>query len=124
MDIRLAGIYAVLLIIFYILTIRPFLLARRKFKCQRCGNCCKFKVELTAEDIKRITKAGKKDFIVNDKYMKREKGYCKFLKFENGKARCTIQEIKPEICNKWPGSKGILGKVTDYRCKNYWGKWF
>ena len=124
MDIGSAGMYIFLLIMFYILAIRPFLLARRKFKCKRCGNCCKFKVELTIEDIKRITKAGKRDFIVNKKYLQRENGYCKFLKFENSKAKCIIQDIKPEICASWPISEGMLGKLADYRCKSYWGKWF
>jgi len=128
MDLRLLGIYLVLAIIFYILTIRPFMLARRKFKCQRCGRCCKLKVPLKEKDIKRLESSGKKDFVVRSftgrKFMKRINGYCKFLEFEKGLARCTVNDVKPEICASWPIHKGFPGTLADCRCKSYWGKWF
>lgn len=40
------------------------------FKCKRCAKCCSLKVTLSKEDIKRIKKSGKKDFM-DGKFLKR-----------------------------------------------------
>ncbi len=106
----------ILLIFGGILFFRNYTVAKN-FKCIRCGKCCRLRVKPNEEDIKRIKKAGKKNFM-NEKFIKRvnENRQCKFLKSKKGIARCSIYKNRPEICRKWPNSQGIFGKQVDPRC--------
>lgn len=104
----------------YILFLRQFILRRKKFICRRCGNCCKLRVRLSKEDIKRITKSGNKNFVEDGVWLKRVNGWCKFLEIKNGKARCTIYNYRPKICRWWPLKK----YVCDVRCSIYKNKIF
>ena len=122
---NLIKIIVLLLILFfiYVVLFREYFLARRKFKCKRCGNCCKLKVYLYKEDIKRIKKAGYHDFLdKNTNYMKRVNGYCKFLTLNKGIPSCSINGIKPKICVSYPMYRGIFGKKVDSRCHVFHGK--
>ena len=110
------------LFIIYIIFFRNYVLAKAKFKCKRCGNCCKLRVRLNDEDIKRIKKAGYKDFFDKRKSLKRINGYCMFLTFNNGVASCKINNIKPKICGWWPIHKTIFGKEADPRCCTFLGR--
>ena len=105
----------IIIFIFY----RNHKLTRERFVCKNCGRCCRLKVEPSREDIKRIKKAGYKDFLIDEKYMKKVNGHCIFLKTKKGISSCTINKIKPELCKKWPISKGIFGKTADIRCKRF-----
>ncbi|MBS3078680.1 YkgJ family cysteine cluster protein [Candidatus Pacearchaeota archaeon] len=108
----------IILIFVYIFYFREFILAKREFKCLRCGNCCKLRVRLNKQDIKRIENAGYGDFLDKEgKNLKRINGYCKFLILDNGITSCRIQDLKPEICNGFPRGKGLFGKKVDIRCK-------
>jgi Fe-S-cluster containining protein len=105
------------LIIFYLAFARQFVWRFRKFKCLRCGHCCRLRVNLSKKDIERLEKAGKKNFIKDTKWLKRINGYCMFLKIENGKAGCSVYNNRPEVCRWWP-----LKRFTcDTRCKSYSG---
>jgi Fe-S-cluster containining protein len=103
----------------YVLFLREYFLARRKFKCKRCGQCCKLLVDLNEDDIRKIKKAGHADFISDKKCLKRVNGYCMFLVFRDGVSCCSIEDIKPKICRNFPNKKGIFGKKYDTRCKNF-----
>ncbi|MDP3027729.1 MAG: YkgJ family cysteine cluster protein [Nanoarchaeota archaeon] len=111
---------AIILLVFGgILLFRNYTVAK-DFKCARCGKCCRFKVEPSEEDIKRIKKAGKKDFM-QGKFLKRAKEdkKCIFLTSKKGVVKCSIYKNRPEICRKWPNSKGIFGKQVDPRCHQF-----
>lgn len=102
----------------------------KDFKCKRCGKCCSLRVKPTKEDIKKIKKSGKKgkDFL-DGKYLKRIKSkvknknskskQCIFLEFKDGHVGCSIYKNRPEICRKWPNSKGLFGKQVDIRCSQF-----
>lgn len=104
----------------YLFVIRPIILKRRKFKCLRCGQCCRLRVKLSKEDIKRLEAAGKKNFVEGKHWLKRINGYCQFLEIKNGMAKCTAYGARPKICRWWPVSKFSC----DTRCRSYNGKWF
>ncbi len=107
-----------LLLIFYVVFLRQFIWKFRKFKCLRCGRCCSLRVKLTNEDIKRLKKSGKKNFVEKGNWLKRINGYCMFLEIKNGKANCTVYDSRPKICRGWP-----LKRFTcDTRCKSYYKK--
>ena len=99
---------------------RPFVVKRHKFKCQRCGRCCRYKLELSKEDILRLEKAGAKDFITDKAWVKRMDGNCVFLKTVDGGNRCAVYEARPEVCRWWPVRKYRV----DIRCKAYDRKFF
>jgi hypothetical protein len=67
-----------------------------------CSACChETEMELTKDDIEKISSEGYTDFyhVVNGyKLMKNIEGHCFFLK--NG--RCSIYHIKPKGCNLYP----------------------
>jgi len=78
-----------------------------KIDCTECGNCCKvLKIPVNEEDIKRISnslKISSEEFITkyveeNSKGKKFLHKPCNFL--ENNK--CTIYEVRPEECKKYP----------------------
>ena len=108
----------VIFIIAYIFIIRRFIFGREKFRCLRCGKCCKLRVDLSDEDIKRIKMAGKRDFIEGKNHLKRINGFCKFLELKEGKSSCSIYKIRPAICREYPRIKRkILPDSRDLRCK-------
>ena len=104
--------------ILYVFFLRQFIWRLKKFKCLRCGRCCSLRVKLTNEDIERLKKSGKKNFIENKKWLKRINGYCMFLEIKDGKAKCSAYNSRPEICRWWPLKKFSC----DTRCKSYYTK--
>ena len=115
----IAFLFIVLLaVVFYQDFLKNFIYSRKKFKCLRCGNCCKLKVKLYPEDITKIKKAGYKNF-QEGKYLKRINDYCMFLKIDNGKAVCKINDIKPRICEKYPKFSLFNIPRVDTRCFFY-----
>lgn len=105
----------------YFVFIHGYLLARRKFKCLRCGKCCRLKVVLTKEDIAKIKKAGYKNFLEKNNYLKKVNGYCIFMTLNNGVTSCKLEHsAKPEVCRNFPTIKGFFGKKYDFRCRSFW----
>ncbi len=122
MELGIIIVLCVLIFVIYALYLRPYLLARTKFKCQRCGQCCRLRVKLYPRDIKRLNKAGKTGFMTFLGNLKRKNGYCIFLRFKNGKASCSVYKSRPDICRKYPVSRGLFGKRMDFRCKSFSGR--
>jgi Fe-S-cluster containining protein len=113
----------VLIILIYFIFIHGYILGRRKFKCLRCGRCCRFRVTLSKDEINKIKKAGYKerDFIVKKNELKRINGNCVFLTCNNGVCSCELQNsAKPSTCVNFPAIKGLFGKENDYRCRAFW----
>ena len=84
------------------------------FRCGRCGSCC-YPPRLYPSDIKRIKKAGLKDFIFIDhrgfKYIdENQKGRCIFLK-QKKIYSCAIYDARPRICRLYPS------KLIDGDCR-------
>lgn len=120
MIIEVISSLIIILFFLYTLILRPILLRKKKFKCLRCGKCCKLIVKLNKEDIEKLKRAGKKDFIHNGKYLKRYNGRCIFLKTKNNISTCTVERIKPRICRIWP----LYKYTSDIRCCSYAKKLF
>jgi Fe-S-cluster containining protein len=80
-------------------------LAKKKgrFKCMMCGNCCRLRfIHLTKDDIARIQSKGHSDFHDNvggECMLKRIRGRCMFVGKDDS---CSIYEIRPEVCRKFP----------------------
>lgn len=86
------------------------------FTCTQCGNCCSGDpgyVWATKEEIGKISKfLGRTDGWLDPEHLRRvgpkysltEKpgGDCIFLKRENGKALCSIYNVRPLQCRTWP----------------------
>ena len=120
-DINSVLIWVFLFLAIYIVYFRGYLLKRNhKHKCLRCGNCCRLRVKLSDEEIKKIKGLGYDNFLSFNRYLKKTKGYCIFLKFNNGISSCSIQDSKPRICNTFPNKKGIFGERFDCRCKVFY----
>jgi hypothetical protein len=81
------------------------------FECTQCGTCCQGEggIFLTEEDIERISgflKITEEDFLKGYCLKKNGKtyihvrpdGYCHFSR----EGLCTIHEVKPEPCRRWP----------------------
>ncbi len=84
---------------------------KKDFKCERCGECClKYTVKLTHEDIRKIKKAGYKDFAERDDFdkkygeyaLKRPSDRCIFLEAHDGMWKCRIYDHRPKICREYP----------------------
>ncbi len=119
--------WVILALLVYIAFLRGYFLRRREFKCLRCNTCCKLLVMLSKEDIERINNRGYKDFLdIKGKHLRRKNGYCIFFNNNNNNniSECSINDIKPQICRKYPNLKGIFGKKYDQRCKNFHKKLF
>ena len=114
----------IVLILIYLVFIRSYVLARKKFKCSRCGKCCRLFVIPKKEEIEIIKKAGYKDFIEKNGRLKRPDGFCIFRELKDEKALCTIYKIRPQICRNFPNRKGIFGNKYDARCTNFYKKFF
>lgn len=110
-------LWSIIIFLYFILLIRPYLLARKKFTCLRCGECCQLRVKLSEEEIERIKKEGYSDFVDRHGYIKLKEKSCQFLNFKNGKTLCSIEHIKPSVCKKFPARKGLFGIKRDIRCK-------
>jgi len=121
-DIVLLGKASITLILLIsILTIPHFLTKLRlgmnkdRFECLMCGNCCRFSIiDLNKEDIKRIEGEGFRDFYEKSRLgnyrLKRHNGKCVFQKDD----KCPINEIKPDVCRKFPFYK-IFGVIPQCR---------
>lgn len=120
--IEVALIIALFLVVFYVFYIRPYVLAKKEFKCRRCGNCCSLRVRPSKEEIKKIKRKGHKNFLNWLGFIKRKNKFCIFLKFEKNKAKCYIYKIRPKICKTFPISNSSFGEKIDVRCKNCYGK--
>jgi Fe-S-cluster containining protein len=105
------------LIILYLLFVE-YLYTRKKFKCLRCGDCCRLIVRLNEEDKKRLKKNGYRNFVDKLGFLKRINGHCIFLGMKNGIAECGIEKIKPEVCRHFPEKRGLFGKKRDRRCRS------
>lgn len=97
-----------------------------KFKCHRCGWCCKHKrINITYSDIKRWEKEGRWDILKEVSFVDYSKhpnpdirkttGFyfaktckptsehpCPFLSMNDGLATCTIYETRPLVCRNNP----------------------
>lgn len=112
----------IILFLLGVIIARPYFLNKKKFKCCRCGECCKLRVLLTKEEIEAIKKAGYSDFVDKDGWIKKKDKHCIFLKFKEGISYCKIEKIKPKICKDFPEKKGLFGKYRDIRCKTCVGR--
>ena len=113
------------LLLIYFIFFHGYVLGRRKFKCLRCGKCCKLRVNLSEKDINKIKKAGYKDFLYNDflggkNQLKKINGHCIFMNIDKGITSCKLENsAKPEICRNFPHSKGFFGRKGDFRCNSF-----
>ena len=77
----------------------------KNFRCKRCGECC-HSPRLYKADIKRIEKAGIKDFYYMDNfevpYINDVNDWCMFLKRIKNKISCKIYNYRPKICRQYP----------------------
>jgi Fe-S-cluster containining protein len=109
------------LLLVYFIFIHGYVLARRRFKCLRCGKCCSFIVKLPKEDIERIKKAGYKDFLEKGNQLKKHNNYCIYMTLEDGICSCRLENsAKPQICKNFPHIMGVFGKQCDMRCRSFW----
>jgi len=77
-----------------------------KFKCYRCGNCCKInkqttliEFELAFDALKKLGIDLKGNKLPND--MVAWPKHCPALRFKNGKAFCLIYDIRPFACRQF-----------------------
>ncbi len=80
--------------------------------CTFCGLCCTLAVKLSRKDVERIEKGSsrrREEFAVADAdgkpMLKRENGWCTFLKREGNTAVCAIYGSRPGNCRAFPGKK-------------------
>ncbi|RLE45420.1 hypothetical protein DRJ22_04420 [Candidatus Woesearchaeota archaeon] len=102
--------------------IKAIFIRNQKFVCSRCGECCRLLVSLDKQDIETIKDKGHKNFFYvknKKKYLKRVKGHCMFLKFNNGKASCSIYDYRPKICRNFPKVKVFGVDAYDPRCNAF-----
>ena len=97
------------------------------FECERCGDCCKGAAWLSKvinpADIEKWKAQGREDIL---KYLcacgnslvdpdkdnvHGTKKSCPFLEFEEGKAKCQIYEMRPQVCKDFP-----IQKCNDPEC--------
>ena len=112
--------YFIIFLCLLILSFKNDILSRlfkREFKCTNCTGCCKLRVFLSEKDIKRIkTKCDYIRKIGKMKLIKRVNGYCIFLNIKEGKSKCSIYKMRPDICRKFPERKIFGCKSYDPRC--------
>ncbi len=81
------------------------------FKCELCGDCCRDRViVLYEEDVKRLEEAGHSGFYEPTSQLERRltgapfkmklkgDGSCFFLEGD----RCTVYELRPDTCRRYP----------------------
>jgi Fe-S-cluster containining protein len=82
----------------------------KRFKCVRCGECCKGTMRLNDDDIEKLESVGfKKENFVESfngvNYMKTIADQCMWLEKEGPNAYfCRIYPFRPKICEIYPGS--------------------
>ncbi|MCK4669596.1 MAG: YkgJ family cysteine cluster protein [Nanoarchaeota archaeon] len=115
-------LFALIIIASHRASIKSYFNSFKKFKCKRCGHCCRLLVRLSDEDIKRIeknTKYKRKYFVEVKKKkntLKKINNYCIFLNISKGKSKCIIYKHRPNICQKFPHFKRYGLKMSDSRC--------
>jgi|UniRef100_A0A7V4JRB3 Fe-S-cluster containining protein len=98
----------------------------KKFKCKRCGSCCKGEstVSLSKKDILKIAQflnLSEKDFlelytVKKGKFrieMKVKDEFCIF--FDKEKRGCKIHPVKPEKCKEWPLVSAIFEDEENFK---------
>lgn len=88
-----------------------------RFECRQCGTCCQGEggIHMNTEEIERISRflnLSTPDFLERFCLEKngriyihiREDGYCHFSR----EGKCTIHEVKPSPCRKWPFLRPML----------------
>jgi len=82
-----------------------------RHECVACGASCHLRVNLGRDDVDRILQYAKENAIDetiierrgNHQWLKRRgDGACVFLKYEEGKPRCSIYGIRPMACRLYP----------------------
>ncbi|MFW6449409.1 MAG: YkgJ family cysteine cluster protein [Nanoarchaeota archaeon] len=71
------------------------------FECQRCCFCCQLDVVVDEQDIKRLKRAGKKNFTITregKKFLKHKGNFCIF--FKDG--LCSVYPVRPSVCQRFP----------------------
>ena len=97
----------------------------QRFECLQCGECCRSRnVPVTMEDIKRLSKfRDPKEFLIifDERKLVLERrewdSGCVFL----DDTRCTVQEIKPLVCQLYPvcvSDKPLLEEGEPVRLKD------
>jgi Fe-S-cluster containining protein len=126
MNIPLFIIYMVLLLALFIFiqkgALQNLLIRNRKFSCINCGCCCRLRVELSDDEIRKIRKHVKIEFAEKEKnknYIKRINKYCIFLKILEGKSRCMIYPYRPKICRNFPKTTVLGIRANDTRCRSF-----
>lgn len=82
------------------------MLTKSNFKCERCGDCCRYlTVKISKEDILAIRNKGFKGFFVFDAFiksdvLKRDDAGCVF--FDKEKCSCKIYDVRPSVCKGYP----------------------
>jgi Fe-S-cluster containining protein len=114
------NLIGIIFIIFsvYFIKIKPYFSRNKKFKCINCGRCCRLLVRLYDEDIKRIK--GKKNYFwsfFGKKYLKIKKLRCVFLKRNGKKYLCSIYNMRPGVCRRYPHTKRFGSDCYDPRCR-------
>jgi Fe-S-cluster containining protein len=103
-----------------------------KFKCQRCGNCCKnISINIAWSDFLRWSKEKRFDILSKITYVKTGEGEwdgfyinktivkptadCPFLTKENGLAKCSIEDTKPRACRDAPHAYDA-DEIEEFNC--------
>jgi len=80
------------------------MLTPSNFRCERCGDCCRYlTVRLDKKDISMIKGEGFEDFFVFDDFiksdvLKRDDKGCVFFDGDG----CKIYDVRPTVCRKYP----------------------
>lgn len=85
----------------------------KKFRCKRCGECCRSIVKVNEKDITKIEKLGyvREEFLDYDPLkenlrikdtLKQSRGVCMFLRKRGKKYHCLIYDYQPKNCRNYP----------------------
>lgn len=87
----------------------------KRFRCLQCGKCCTMTVKPSEHDIRKIEALGyKRMHFLRDGSLKKIKGVCCFLERKDNRFYCTIHEMKPALCRKYPFT--VLGRDRLFSC--------
>ena len=106
---------------------------RIKFECKQCGTCCKIaggQLPISNKDMKRWKRQKRQDILkwVSERlgYLRidpetgKEVRYCPWLRKQDEKYICFINDTKPEACREYPfyiaqiKQMGCQGKYINY----------
>jgi len=120
--IKLLVVVTTPLILFFLIFRREFESIKaytEDFQCAKCGHCCQFSILLNKQDIQNIISSGHKE----DKFLekknglnmlkKNKTGFCVFFNSDNS---CSIYEVRPKTCRKYPYLNYLVFKGCDTRC--------